>query len=1120
MRKPFVVFAAALVILATTPLANGLVPSAGAAPLPPRVLAGQTPDVVVKGRAVLRGHHDPAALLTLNIGLKVRDSAGLDALIAAAGDPANPAYGHYLTNDQYLARFAPLPQDALAVRDWATSAGLTVDAISPDNLLMTVKGTTALVERALNVKINDYSLSGRVFMSNDRDPSVPGGLQIRAISGLTTIHRFHTLLSRGAALRPGGYYPNDFRAAYNMGPVGDGSGQTIGLTLWGTSVAQSDLNTFASRSSTTALVGGQAGANGIDWIPVNGGSSDTHELVETAMDVEYTHGVAPNSHLKYWLADCAFDGVYCNPSDVGLELAISDAANDGSVHVVSNSWGGGEATSLNDPFVSNTNASFQHAAGVGTTFYFSSGDSGSNSGGTGLPSYPTDSPYVVSVGGTTLNTGTNFAYSSESAWGGSGGGCSSVFARPSWQTGIGAATCSGRAVPDISADADPNSGADVYVQGVAEQVGGTSLSAPLWAGMAADLNRYLGANSQPLMGFSATRLYQLANNATTYGRDFHDVTAGYTGFSAGPGWDQATGWGSANLANLAADWPAGGSPTSTPTNSPVPATNTPTRTNTPAVPTNTPAPPTNTPTAGAGGGWVGQSSGTANSLRAIACASATTCEVAGVNGTILGTTNGGSTWSVQSSGTTNWLYGLACASSTVCTAVGGGGAIRATTNGGATWVSQSSGVTTSLRAVACPSTTVCIAVGDGGVIRATSNGGATWSPLNGGTNTNLSSVACPSASVCFVSGAYGVILSTANGGSNWTVQALGTAQTLFGLACASTSVCTAVGGGGMIRATTNGVNWTAQNSGTTNNLTGVSCASTSTCTAVGVNGTILGTANGGSTWGAQSSGVAVTLYGAAAPGTSVAYAVGDNGTILKNGAGAPPTNTPTTTPAAATGTATRTPVPPTATATPSATSTPTSGGAASGSFSGTINTSGGSDSTPFTPGVSGTAAIGMCATYTANDFDLYVYDSSNNLLGSSTSPSNCEWLSLPLSAGQTYTIKTVSFNGTGIFRWAWSVNGAKVVWNVSGSIPSAGGGQYFSFPILHATDNIALSTCGPSGSDFDLYLTNAAYAVLASSTSPSNCESLSLTPGSLGLYRLEEVSFTGTGAWSGTITTR
>ena len=203
-------------------------------------------------------------------------------------------------------------------------------------------------------------------------------------------------------------------------------------------------------------------------------STDTNELVETALDVESAHGMAPSIHMKYWLGDCTLSAGSCNPSDVGLEGAISDAANDTSLHVVSNSWGGGEATSATDPFVSNTNASFQHAASVGTTFYFSSGDSGDYSGSSGTtpaPSYPADSPYVVSVGGTNLQTGSGYAYSSESDWscttytactnrtlgtGGSGGGCSTVFARPSWQTGVGAATCSGRAEPDVSADADPN----------------------------------------------------------------------------------------------------------------------------------------------------------------------------------------------------------------------------------------------------------------------------------------------------------------------------------------------------------------------------------------------------------------------------------------------------------------------------------------------------------------------------------------------------------------------------------------------------------------------------------------------------------------------------------------
>jgi len=545
--------------------------AAAAAP-PRRALAGQTPAVVADGVATRRGHHDPAAPLTLNIGLAVRDAAALDGVIAAASDPASPEYGHYLTNAQYMARFAPTDAAVQAVRDWATGAGLAVGAVSPDHLLVTVRGTTGAAERALGVRIDDYHAQGRDFRSNDRDATVPAGLDIRAISGLSTLHRFHTTLTHASTLRSGGYYPNDFRAAYNVGPVGDGSGQTIGLTLWGAPVAQSDLDTFAVSSSTPAIVAGQPGANGIDWIPVDGASAYTGALDETAMDVEYAHGVAPNSHLKYWLAatTCDQSGNTCQPTDQGLEDAVNAAANDPEVRVVSNSWGGDPATSTSDPFVSSLHASFQHAAAVGTTFYFSSGDGGANSacdprspqpGCGNKPSYPADDPYVVSVGGTSLPTNGDGTYGAESAWSGSGGGCSVLFDRPSWQTGVDAATtqpggapCTKRAEPDVAADANPNTGASVYFNGGSQQLGGTSLAAPLWAGMSADMNRYLAGHGQQPMGWAAPRLYTLATNSATYGRDFHDVTSGSNDYPAGPNWDEATGWGSPNLTNLATDW--------------------------------------------------------------------------------------------------------------------------------------------------------------------------------------------------------------------------------------------------------------------------------------------------------------------------------------------------------------------------------------------------------------------------------------------------------------------------------------------------------------------------------------------------------------------------------------
>jgi kumamolisin len=577
----------------------------------------------------------------------VHNSTAIDALIAAASDRSNPQYGHYLTRAQYLARFAPTRQEEQAVQDWARTAGLAVRAVSPERLYVTVQGRTSQVERALGVTINDYSLLGRSFFSNDRDPAVPSNLHIRAISGLTTIERIQPALnpqglrSNCASSFGACYIPSDFQAAYGASHIGDGSGQTIALTLWGARVPQSDLDGFTHAVNSypgqnlPPLVSGQAGADGLDWIGVNGNTLTpvnapgyTNALIEAAMDAQYAHGVAPHSHLKFYLADMVYDktlGDYF-PDAVGLVAAADAAANDPSVHIVSNSWGGRDAT-LEDPaFVSNYDAVLQYAASVGTTFYFSSGDQGYVSGApcksdvttctTALPQYPAESRYVVAVGGTTLTTNVDSTYNTETAWSGSGGGCTGAFAAPWWQTGTGTAPCTtaagspGRTVPDVAANADSNTPALVYVQGGIHLIAGTSLAVPLWAGFAADINHSLSTNGQAQMGFAAPVLYQLATNPATYSRDYHDVTSGSNdpaggtrGYTAGPGYDQVTGWGSPNVDNLGADWTAGAGAVQTvvvPQTPTAPAQQTPTAPaqQTPTAPaqqTNTPTPPTKTP---------------------------------------------------------------------------------------------------------------------------------------------------------------------------------------------------------------------------------------------------------------------------------------------------------------------------------------------------------------------------------------------------------------------------------------------------------------------------------------------------------------------------------------------
>ena len=170
------------------------------------------------------------------------------------------------------------------------------------------------------------------------------------------------------------------------------------------------------------------------------------------------------------------------------------------------------------------------------------------------------------MGGTKLLVGTGGTYSSESAWSntsnssGGGGGISSYFSRPSYQTGTNL-TNANREVPDVSADADPASGYSVYCTVTAAgcsssgwiSVGGTSAAAPLWAGIAADVNQYLSGLSKPVLGSASSKLYTLYNTAQTY-TPYHDVTTGNNlYYSATANYDLATGVGTPDAWNIARD---------------------------------------------------------------------------------------------------------------------------------------------------------------------------------------------------------------------------------------------------------------------------------------------------------------------------------------------------------------------------------------------------------------------------------------------------------------------------------------------------------------------------------------------------------------------------------------
>ncbi len=264
---------------------------------------------------------------------------------------------------------------------------------------------------------------------------------------------------------------------------------------------------------------------------------------EVALDIEVAGAVAPGATIVVYFAP---------NTDAGFLDAINQAAMDNvnKPSVISISWGGPESTWTAQSLQSYDSA-LQSAAALGVTVCVACGDNGSSDGvsdGSDHVDFPASSPYSLACGGTSLQlSGSNI--SSEVVWsdgasgGATGGGVSETFPLPSYQSKANvppsvSTNFKGRGVPDVAGDADPATGYQVESDGSSFTVGGTSAVAPLWAGLIALFNQSL---SMPV-GYLNPNLYQSV--ATTSGT-FNDITTGNNGdYSAGPGWDACTGWGS------------------------------------------------------------------------------------------------------------------------------------------------------------------------------------------------------------------------------------------------------------------------------------------------------------------------------------------------------------------------------------------------------------------------------------------------------------------------------------------------------------------------------------------------------------------------------------------------
>ena len=596
------------------------------------VRADQNQRVTLSGQAVpliqqaqLMQAVDPNQQLNLSIGLQLRNPADLDSLLSAIYDPQSPQYHQYLTPDQFNQLFAPAPDQVQQVVSFLQGQGLTVTSIAPNNLLIDATGSVAQVEQAFNIQINNYQEGNQTFYANATSPSIPTSISplITSIGGLDnsvlyqplyrrldTHHQSH----RGALAGQSGFGPKDLSTAYDVTPL-----HSAGIRGDNQTIALFELDGYqASDISQYFQANGLATPNISNVMVDNFNGSPGQGAIEVELDIEVAGGIAPHARQL----------VYEGPNTTqGVNDTYNRIVHDNKAQIVSISWGLCEASSGTAELQTLDNI-FKQGASQGISFFAAAGDSGAYDCGDGnlAVDSPAGDPYVTGVGGTNLQLNAG-AYGSESVWSnpndtqrspegaGGGGGISKTFTQPSWQTGPGVSnqySNGKREVPDVSADADPATGYSMYCTVTNAgcpangwlTVGGTSASAPLWAGSMALINQYLKSQGKAAVGHANPTLYGLFNGQQQ-SPAFHDVNTGNNLFyPATTGYDMGSGIGTPDVNNIAHDLASisgGGTPTPTSTPTPTPTSApdpTPTSTPTPVpTPTNPPSPtPTSTPT--------------------------------------------------------------------------------------------------------------------------------------------------------------------------------------------------------------------------------------------------------------------------------------------------------------------------------------------------------------------------------------------------------------------------------------------------------------------------------------------------------------------------------------------
>jgi pseudomonalisin len=526
-----------------------------------------------------------ARTMTVQFALAWRDAAGLKALLARPHAPLTPA--------QFTRRFSPSTATVATIRRWARRSHLRVRSVSPNRALVTITGSSADVAHALHTGFatfhssadgSFFALTGPAVVPRSFAGAVTSVLGLSSLGRVAVPHpatraqfpvkagqpltlpmvkthgRARGLLSGPIPILgslgkqaanstsplpssldyPASYTPQDFWSMYDAPSGETGSGQQLAIITEGdVSQPKADLATFEK----------DYGLPTVTWNQINVGSpsTDTSGDDEWDLDSQYSTGFAPGVTQ---LDD--YNGPSLSDSDILATITkwvTDDIARQGSF-----SAGECDLLAYAAGFSPGLDTELQQADAQGQTMFFSSGDTGSfcpaivgvNGVPAGIPdtNYPASSPYGIGVGGTSVLSPSG---PSEIAWYAGGGGLSPLEPAATFQSGTpayGVGALPARGVPDVSLDADPESGYDVVVGGTVQTIGGTSASAPSWQGIWA---RVQGDHSGAL-GFAGPVLYSSAESAA-----FHDIILGANGlYPAGPGYDLVTGLGTPDIAKLVA----------------------------------------------------------------------------------------------------------------------------------------------------------------------------------------------------------------------------------------------------------------------------------------------------------------------------------------------------------------------------------------------------------------------------------------------------------------------------------------------------------------------------------------------------------------------------------------